>query len=541
MAETPTPRIARKVLVNGTPLSNEVGVMSMSVLCYFNKIATARVKIQDGDAAKRDFIQSNTELFKPGNELELQLGYDDKPSTVFKGIIIRHSIKVKGGSFLEIEAKDKAVKLAQLRKSKYFIEKTDKDIIEEIAQANSLTHDVDPLTEKHGQMVQYYCSDWDFVLTRAEANAMFVHTDNGKLVVKKPALTGTSALTATYGDNILEFEGEMDARRQYTSMHATSWDFDTQAKRPTAVLDGTFSLNETGNLSSSVLANVLGNTLELIHTGNVSEDQLKQWSAGYAMRNHLSKASGRVRIRGNQAIKPGQKITLAGVGNRFNGEVYVTGVLHQFDGEFTTDIQFGWAEDWFYKHEDIVEKPSSGLVPGVTGLQIAKVKALESPPTGKSNHIQVTLPLFPSGEDGIWARMAMPDAGNNRGIVFRPEVGDEVVVGFLNDDPRDAVILGMLHSQAKSPPETLPAKDSNHLKGIVSRSGIKVIFDDEKKILTIAVPAGAKEKAIIINSESGTMEMKDENENSIKMDKSGITISSPKVVTIKGTTSVNIN
>lgn len=540
MADTPTPRIARKVLINGKPLSNEVGVMSMSVLCYYNKIATARVKIQDGDAAKRDFLQSNTELFKPGNELELQLGYDDKPSTVFKGIIIRHSVKVKGGSFLEIEAKDKAVKLTQLRKSKYFIDKTDKDIIEEIAQENGLEKEVDPLTEKHGQMVQYYSSDWDFVLMRAEANAMFVHTDNGKLVVKKPSLTGTVALTATYGDNIMEFEGEMDARRQYVGMHATSWDFDNQSNRPAAPVDGSFTLNETGNLPSSNLAKILGNTLELKHSGNISEDQLKQWSASYAMRNHLSKACGRVRIRGKESLKPGQKIKLAGVGDRFNGEVFVTGILHQFDGEFTTDIQFGWADDWFYKHEDIVEKPSSGLVPGVTGLQIAKVKALENPPQGKANHIQITLPMLSSG-DGIWARVALPDAGSGRGFMFRPEVGDEVIVGFLNDDPRDAVILGMLHSRAKPPPESLPPKDTNHQKGIVSRSGMKVVFDDEKKILTIAVPASTGEKSIIINSDSGSIEMKDEFKNTIKMDKSGITIDSPKIVTIKGKISVNIN
>ena len=49
--------------------------------------------------------------------------------------------------------------------------------------------------------------------------------------------------------------------------------------------------------------------------------------------------------------------------------------------------------------------------------------------------------------------LATLDAGKERGTFFRPEIGDEVVVGFLNDDPRHPVILGMCHSSAKPAPE----------------------------------------------------------------------------------------
>ena len=45
----------------------------------------------------------------------------------------------------------------------------------------------------------------------------------------------------------------------------------------------------------------------------------------------------------------------------------------------------------------------------------------------------------PVGEDPVG------DAGENRGSFWRPEIGDEVVLGFLNSDPRDAIILGMLN------------------------------------------------------------------------------------------------
>ena len=38
-------------------------------------------------------------------------------------------------------------------------------------------------------------------------------------------------------------------------------------------------------------------------------------------------------------------------------------------------------------------------------------------------------------EQGVWARVATLDAGNDRGTFFRPEVDDEVVLGFFHDDP----------------------------------------------------------------------------------------------------------
>ena len=90
-------------------------------------------------------------------------------------------------------------------------------------------------------------------------------------------------------------------------------------------------------------------------------------------------------------------------------------------------------------------------------------------------------------EEGVWARLATLDAGDGRGTFFRPEIDDEVVVGFLDGDPRFPVVLGQCHSSAKPAPE--PAKDDNHVKGYVSRSKLKLTFDDDKKVVVLETPA----------------------------------------------------
>ncbi|SHM56938.1 Rhs element Vgr protein [Chitinophaga jiangningensis] len=524
--------VSFKVYVNGSPISNEILVTQIIVNKSFNKIASAKVVLLDGSLPDRDFPLSAESLFKPGNEISIELGYQGNTETVFEGIIVKHGIKAlqQGHAVLMLEAKDKAVKLTMARKNRYFINKTDKEAIEELAGA--LQPDVESTTVAHKQLVQFDATDWDFMLTRAEANGMLVFTDDGKLIVKKPATSSSPVLTATYGDNIYEFEAEMDARRQITAVTSQSWDFTKQEVEASG--NGSSSFADNGNISPDELAGVLQGELLLNHSGHLSQDQLQDWSDAYAMRNRLSKITGRVRLEGNAALKPGTVITLDGVGDRFNGDVFVTGVLHQFDGNWHSDVQFGWQEDWFYKKENVMDKPASGLLPGVNGLQIGVVLDIDDQEDGGQYRVKVHVPLVNTGNEGIWARVATLDAGPDRGVYFRPQPQDEVILGFLNDDPRDAVILGCLHSKDshKSP---LPEQQGAEQYGIVTKENVKLIFDDTNKRLTMSVKTSSGEKSVVLNNDAGALEIKDENQNKISMDSSGITISAGAGnVTIKG-------
>ncbi len=529
----PTDVVSQKVWINNTVLSNEILLSQFTVQKTFNKIASARLVFVDGSAAEREFALSSGDLFKPGNEIMIELGYDGNGTAVFEGIIVKHSVKVggQGSSLLMIEAKDKAIKLTGARKSAYFSEKTDSDILSALISGSGLQSDVASTTFSHKQMVQFDATDWDFMLSRAEANGLLVLTDDGKVVIKKPATIGMPVATAMFGSNILEFEAELDARRQLKSVKADSWsvtnlDLDQSA-------DGTANFSETGNLSASELADVLASEVQLSHTGNLSQQQLQDWADAYALRSKLSKAVGRVRIQGTAEVKPGTMITLSGVGDRFNGNVLVTGVLHHFDGNWTSDIQFGWAEEWFFKKEDVMNKPASGLLPGIHGLQIGKVVDINDP---EGNYrLKVHVPTIAGSDEGIWARVASLDAGENRGLYFRPQVGDEVILGFLNDDPREAIVLGSMHSKDK---KALPFRENEEF-GIITKEKVKVLLDDTNKKLTLSVDTGSGEKTIILN-DSGALEMKDENGNSIKMSQAGINIEASGNVTIKGA-QVHIN
>jgi uncharacterized protein involved in type VI secretion and phage assembly len=145
----------------------------------------------------------------------------------------------------------------------------------------------------------------------------------------------------------------------------------------------------------------------------------------------------------------------------------------------------------------------------------------------------VKIPIINNSEQGIWCRLALLDAGENRGSIFRPDLGDEVVIGFINEDPNDAIILGMLNSSAK--PAPFPGEDANNIKGFVTRSEMKFLFDDDAKSITMETPSGKK---ISLNDDE--IKLEDENSNVIIMDSKGISIDSAGNIAINSKGDVTI-
>jgi Rhs element Vgr protein len=523
------------ILIDGTEISGEFHVLSIGVTRELNRIPTATIQLQDGEAAKATFKASNTDHFIPGKNIEIQLGYRSQNDSVFKGLVVKHSIKIrKNETVLILECKDKAVKMTGASNSRYYIGKKDSDIMEEIIGLHGLQKSIEATQPDLKEVVHYEASDWDFLLCRAEANGQVVIVEDGKITTAKPATGQEPVVTVAYGSTILELDAEIDARLQNKGIKASSWNatdqkrVDVDAKEPTAT--------PSGNLKATDLAAVTGDdTQQLRHGGKLSEPELQTWADARLLKERLAKVRGRAKFQGFAGVLPGKIIEVTGIGERFEGKMYVSGIRHSLaGGNWETDVQFGLKPDLFAETYNLRPMPAAGLLPAVSGLQIGIVTVLESDPDGE-DRIKVRLPLVSASEEGSWARLATLDAGKGRGTFFRPEIGDEVIVGFLGDDPRHPVILGMCHSSAKPAPE--PAKDDNHHKGYVSREKMKFTFDDEKKIITLETPGGNK---MVLSEEDKGISLVDQNGNKITLNDSGIKIESSKDLILKAAKDVSI-
>ncbi|CAI2766915.1 type VI secretion system tip protein VgrG [Flavobacterium collinsii] len=527
--------VTHKILVEGEELSKTYQVKSIVVQNEVNRIPMAQIVLTDGEASERDFKLSNEDLLIPGKKIEITAGYHNDEETIYKGIIIKHAIKIKGGaSLLIIECKDEAVKLTIGRKSKYFYDVKDSDVFEEIIGSYGLEKNVEATNFSHKELVQYNTSDWDFIVSRAQANGKLCFVENGKITVSKPDVTSATVETVTFGASLLDFDAEIDARNQFAKVSSYSWDYTNQELVEIEASDPGVSLN--GNLTASDLSETIElENLELRHGGTITEVQLQDWADAKLLFQQLSKIRGRAKFQGIPAVKPNTIITLEGVGDRFNGKAYITGVFHELtEGNWTIDAQFGLNPEWFSETYDIHTPTGSGIIPAIKGLHAGIVTQLEGDPNGE-DRILVKIPIINNEEQGIWCRVASPDAGENRGVFFRPEIEDEVIIGFVNEDPNNAIVLGMLHSSGKPAPIT--ASDDNHKKGIVTRSEMKVMFDDEKKSIGIETPAGKK---ITLDEDKGVIVIEDENSNVITIDSKGIKMESAGNIEIVASGDVKI-
>jgi Rhs element Vgr protein len=517
------------ILCNGTQMDGTRKIVSVTVNKKINQISRAKIILLDGDMAMGDFPVSNADDFKPGSEIEIKAGYEQQTETIFKGIVIRHGIRIadENQAQLIVDCRDKAVKMTIRRKNANYVDKKDSDIIASLIQGyGGLSQAVESTSTVYKELVQYYCSDWDFMLVRAETNGMLVIVDDGKVSVSPPKTDSPAQLSLSYGSDIISFDAHMDARTQVSQVTGTTWDLSSQ----TAVDEAGSppSLNAQGNLSTSDLAGVIGlDTLTLQTSAPLDKTGLKAWADAHLLKSGLARIRGKMKFQGSAKAKPGVILTLEKLGNRFNGNVFVSSTTHDFTPcNWLTEVEFGLESSWFIQKPDIVSPLASGFLPGVDGLQIGVVKQLSDDPE-KEHKIQVTVPVMKNETQGVWARIAKFYGSNGIGSFFMPEIGDEVVLGYFNNDPCHPVILGSLYSSKNPPPYTL--EDDNFFKAVVTRSKLTLEFNDDKKIITIQTPSGNK---IILNDGEKSISVLDQNSNKIILGTSGILMESPKDIQV---------
>ncbi|PRC93447.1 type VI secretion system tip protein VgrG [Solimicrobium silvestre] len=523
---------------DGTALPDIVQIVSIETNHSTNRIPTATITVIDGDMPNGSFPIADAGNLKPGVEIVISAGYDSKTTVIFTGVVIKHSVKISGDNYarLIIECRDKALAMTVGRKNANYINKTDNQVISAlIAKYGGLSSAIDATSVSYKELVQYYATDWDYMMARAEINGFLVTIDAGKISVKAPVASGSPVLSLTYGMDLLEFQADLDSRWQLSSVTSTSWDLTQLAiVQKTATPD---PLTGQGDIDSKTLAGVLSvGDFGLQTAAPIESGALTAWSKAQQTRAALSRIQGRMLFQGSALAKPGVLLELNAVGKHFNGNVIATNVTQRLiDGNWTTEVEFGMPTYWFTEEHQINAPEAAGISAGIGGLHIGIVLKLDADPEGQCK-IQVSMPLMNASTIGVWARFASFYGSSGFGAFIIPEIGDEVVLGFFNNDPSCPVILGSLYSSKHVPPYELTAE--NNFKALVTRSKLKIEFDDGKKIITVTTPANNK---IVISDEDKSILLQDENSNKVELSPSGILLDSPKDITIKAAGKVAIS
>lgn len=173
------------------------------------------------------------------------------------------------------------------------------------------------------------------------------------------------------------------------------------------------------------------------------------------------------------------------------------------------------------------------------GAQLAHVVSVKDP--DNLARVQVRLVNYDGVADQdapIWARVAVSFAGSDRGAFFIPDVGDEVLVSFVNGDARLPIVIGGLWNGDQSPHEQLGGSgDRVDRWTIVGKAGTRIaIVEETSGQATISLTTPNEAQSLTIKETSGGAIELDAAGNTIKIDTSGVTITTGSKVSVQAST-----
>lgn len=169
------------------------------------------------------------------------------------------------------------------------------------------------------------------------------------------------------------------------------------------------------------------------------------------------------------------------------------------------------------------------------GGYLAEVVGLDDPARLARVQVRVLNCDGVDGHDGpVWARVASAFAGKNRGAFLLPDVGDEVLVVFMNGDSRHPIVVGGLWNGTDTAPETLSG-GRNVRKVIRSKNGVKLTLEDRDGRERFTVETPGKQK-ITLRDGPGRITIEDRHGNRVRLEEAGITVHAAAAqVTVRAT------
>ena len=525
--------ISFEIKIGGKVLPKEIVVMKIHVKSDVNKISKASVSILGGNSYESIFPESENVDFEPGKEIVISIGYAEKTTQVFSGIIVKHRLSISEGylsyasrSLVVLEAADKAIKMTLEKKSDLYEKKKDSDVITTLVSGAGLTKKVDATTLQHDFISRHNCTDWEFILNRAAANGMVVLNAENKITVEVPKVSGTEKATVIYGKDAFSFHADLDAVKQLQQLESLTYDI-YEEKEITQSGTEPAQLDKPGTVTGKTLGKVAApDKLKWNVHVPIQTKELKALADAGMVLSRMKRINGEVSFRGMTELILGSLIKLDGFGKLFNGLAYVTGVEHRVDnGEFLTKVTFGLKDEWL-KASNSAEFQ---IIPPISGLHVGIVKKIDADPD-KKNRIQVMIPSLKNSGDGIWAMLSHFYANKNAGSFFVPELNSEVIIGFIDNDPRFPVVLGSLYSKNNTPKDSFTKE--NYLKSIETKAGVRLEFNDEDKAFKILTPG---KNTLLISDKSKGVTIEDQNGNVVTTSDTGVSITSKKDITLNAT------
>jgi phage baseplate assembly protein V len=404
----------------------------------------------------------------------LRLTGDGFAEPLFEGEVT--SIEHRYGPSATFEVRLRAYdRLHRLRKSqpvRAHVQTTLRDLTRELAAGLGVRIEASEDGPLFDRLIQYRQSDLDLLIESAERCGLFLSLRGSVLHVL--TLEGIGAqVPLKLGENLFEANVEVNGEPACRSVVASGWDpsrvehHEGRAARPRVGRDvaaefgpGSFGADGERSLAAEILHHVT-------HAEAIAQAEL---DIRVASEVTLSGAT-----EGDPRLLPGARIQVTGLSTQLNGRYVLTEVVHRVNRQsgFISEISTVPPR----------RRPRSRASSTAQGI----VTRVDDP--ANLGRVCVSLPEYGDIETD-WMSVVSTGAGGGKGFVILPDVGDQVLLLFPQEDPSLGVVLGGLYG-SKCPPDNVVEGGAIRRYSMRTGGGQRVILDDEAKRIRLESANGS--------------------------------------------------
>jgi len=393
---------------------------------------------------------------------------------------------------------DHAHRLSRGRGSATFQNVKFSDVARRIASTAGLqTGTIDDSGRVHAHVGQTGQTDWEFLKGLAGAVGFEVAVVEGKLEFRRPReaaqapaagdFSSTDPLQLVFGQELLEFRPRVTSVGQVSRVEVRGWDPATKKAIVGTAQAGTTAAQLPDNPGG--LAGRFGGPVLIAEGGHASQGEADRAAQALAEKVGSAFAEASGIARGNPRVKAGAAVSVSHVAAPFAGRYTITHTRHTYDPQdgYRTHFVVSGRQD----------RSLMGLVAGaaggaagtggtggggagsgsISGVMVGIVTDNNDP--DRLGRVKVKFPTMSEGYESFWARVAAPGAGASRGMVWIPEVDDEVLVAFEGGHrQRPFVVGGVWNGKDKPPPVEVNAGKLER-RALVSRDGNEMYMNDK--------------------------------------------------------------
>ena len=279
----------------------------------------------------------------PESAVDVHLGYKDECGKVFGGEVtgLEYGYSEHCGEYLRVTVSGRLHRLRNAVRSMSYERKTAGGFVTEMLDRYGLKADVEDFGPEREVSVHHLESDWDVLIEHAKRYGRSVYEQDGTVYIKNEITVSQEDIVLEFGKSMISFRVKECLAAQISKCTYTGWNM-TKAEEITGSAEvGEVPVKAGGGTSWSDEARILPGMWESVidSQGVTDAEDARNRALGELQNASMEWQRAEVRCEGDHRIRPGMRVTLKYVGERFSGEYVAERVEHEFgiDG-FITEV-----------------------------------------------------------------------------------------------------------------------------------------------------------------------------------------------------------